>query len=71
MTPHRCPKCEGLMAEGFIVDATHGGNVVSRWVEGQPERVFFGGLKIRGKTVHHVQTWRCQRCGYLESYAAG
>jgi hypothetical protein len=38
-------------------------------VEGAPERGWFRLLKLRGKRQLEVQTWRCTRCGYLESYA--
>ena len=27
------------------------------------------GLKLRGKAKQDVVTYRCKRCGYLESYA--
>ena len=26
-------------------------------------------IKIGKKTKHEIQTWRCGRCGFLESYA--
>jgi Domain of unknown function (DUF6487) len=71
MKARNCPKCQSSMTEGFMIDATYGANMASRWVEGPPEKAFFGGVKFRGKTVFDVQTWRCQRCGLLESYAVG
>ena len=64
-----CPKCGGGMAKGFIVDNTHGGSGVSGWVEGEPARSIWTGLKLRGRTKLELRTWRCRRCGYLESYA--
>ena len=67
----QCPKCQGAMAEGFVVDHTHGGASVSAWVEGEPRKSFWTGLKLGGSTPIDIATWRCRRCGYLESYAPG
>jgi predicted nucleic-acid-binding Zn-ribbon protein len=65
----QCPKCGGAMADGFMVDNTHGGAAVASWVEGEPKKSFWVGLKLAGTTKIEITTWRCQRCGYLESYA--
>jgi len=65
-----CPKCEGSMTEGFLIDKGHGGSrSVSSWLEGVPERSFWMGIKLRGRAPLEVATWRCDRCGFLESYA--
>ncbi len=32
----KCPKCEGAMSEGFIIDEAHGTRRVSRWQLGKP-----------------------------------
>ena len=65
-----CPKCGAQMDEGYIVDHTHGGSrTVSHWVEGPPERSIWMGLKIADRRSFSVATFRCQRCGFLESYA--
>jgi rubredoxin len=65
----KCPKCAGAMSAGFIVDETHGGAAVASWVEGEPKRSIWVGLKLRGTTPIEVTTWRCRGCGYLESFA--
>lgn len=71
MTQSRtCPKCSSAMSEGFVVDHTHGGAGVAKWVEGEPKKSFWVGLKLGGTTQIEIVTWRCRRCGYLESYAA-
>jgi hypothetical protein len=58
------------MSEGFVLDRGHGNaTAVQKWVEGEPERSFWTGLKTRGREMLVVSTWRCDRCGYLESYA--
>jgi hypothetical protein len=57
------------MEEGFLLDHTHGGQVAANWVSGPPEKSFWTGVKTRGKEKLAVSVFRCERCGYLESYA--
>jgi len=64
-----CSKCGGRMTDGFLLDTTHGGYQVGKWVEGAPQKSFWVGLKLRGSKQVEITTWRCERCGYLESYA--
>ena len=64
----RCPKCEGSMGEGYMLSEKQGYRVVSSWVAGAPVKSIWTGLKLASKPVP-VQTFRCGRCGYLESYA--
>ena len=65
-----CPRCGGSMDEGFILDESHGTMKSQKWVAGAPELSFWFGLKLRGKQRLDVSTYRCGRCGYLESYAS-
>jgi hypothetical protein len=58
------------MAEGFVVDASHGTMGVSSWIEGAPEKSLWTGVKLSGKGRTEIATWRCNRCGFLEHYAA-
>lgn len=64
-----CAKCGGPMAEGLVLDNTYGSLLQSEWLEGAPERSRWTGLKIKGKEHLPVTTFRCEKCGYLESYA--
>ncbi len=64
-----CPKCQSSMVEGFVVDRTDSGWRVSGWVDGTPEKGFWGGVRLRGKKPVETATWRCRSCGFLESYA--
>lgn len=64
-----CAKCGGRMEEGFILDHTDGALLQSTWVEGEPVRSRWTGIKLKGKAQLAVATFRCGRCGYLESYA--
>lgn len=69
MNQLECVKCGGRMTGGLVIDYTHGGKVQSRWVEGAPEESFWTGLKTSGRAQYKAETYRCERCGYLESYA--
>ncbi len=64
-----CPKCQGSMTEGFLLDRTQGGRGLTSWVEGTPQKSIWVGVKLGGKKPMEVATWRCGSCGYLESYA--
>lgn len=64
-----CPKCQHAMESGFVADNTHGGTLQSTWVDGAPVRSMWTGLKLKGHERLPVTTYRCTRCGYLESYA--
>ena len=57
------------MEPGYIVDEGYGSRTVAKWIAGEPERSVLTGLKVRGKDKLDVSTYRCRRCGYLESYA--
>ena len=64
-----CVKCGGEMEEGFVLDNTYGARLQSEWIEGAPERSRWTGIKLKGKEQLPIVTFRCTRCGYLESYA--
>jgi hypothetical protein len=65
----KCPKCSGLMDQGFVLDNTHGGLLVSQWAKGPPlKESFWIGTK-RPDTHLPIGTFRCASCGYLEAYA--
>jgi hypothetical protein len=57
------------MEAGYIVDQGYGTNAVPKWVAGVPEKSIWVGLKLRKRQQIEVSTYRCRRCGYLESYA--
>lgn len=69
-TEQRCPKCGGPMAQGFVADFDHGGSRhVASWVEGAPHKKFWVGTEIpAGKSIP-IGTFRCEKCGFLESFA--
>jgi len=65
----QCPKCAGTMTDGYIADQGYGTHTVPKWREGEPVKSMWVGLKLGGTTPLEITTWRCRRCGYLESYA--
>ena len=64
------PKCRQRMEPGFVVDRGHRSSPATQvWVEGEPRKSFWSGLSLKGRAKHAVRTFRCARCGFLESYA--
>ena len=69
-----CRQCRTAMEKGFTLDRGHANspNLV-RWAQGEPTvRKWLGmsiGFSLRGRKLVDVETWRCPRCGLLESYA--
>ena len=68
MSP-QCPKCQSSMTEGVVIDHTYGSRGVSSWLEGEPVKSIWVGLKLGGKVPIETKSFRCNRCGFLESYA--
>ena len=65
-----CPKCNGTMAEGFILDqGDYGAAHISTFQAGEPRKRFWTGIKKTKADQVAITTLRCNRCGYLESYA--
>jgi C4-type Zn-finger protein len=65
----KCPKCSGRMEQGFVVDQSHGARIVSEWAAGAPLKSFWSGTKLPYEKVIPIGAYRCESCGYLESYA--
>ena len=57
----KCPKCGGEMEEGIAIDPTYFG--ASLWTN-----KITGILGTDTKT-QKIKSFRCTKCGYLESYA--
>lgn len=64
-----CPKCNGEMEQGFVLDMTYGAQRVSEWVRGAPEKSFWTKIKAPATGRIPIGTLRCTSCGFLESYA--
>ena len=67
---HVCPYCDRKMEEGFVIDRQHyGAPGEQSWAEGTPVKSRWSGLKLKGKKVLTVRSWRCPDCGFLASFA--
>lgn len=65
-----CLRCKTTMEMGFVVDHGHGNALQEQeWIEGDVVKSFWVGIQTKGRQKRHVRTYRCPRCGYLESYA--
>jgi len=68
-----CPKCGKQMEEGYIPNRGIGFKKLQAsspvWISGKPENSFLGYLDLDGKMTFDIITFRCQDCGYLESYS--
>jgi hypothetical protein len=61
-----CLRCKSRMVAGLVIDMKS--LIPSRWIEGNPERNWLG-LKLKNKPMVEIKTYRCPKCGYLESNA--
>jgi len=58
------------MSDGFVLDlGDHNSSNQQKWIEGEPAKSFWFGLKTSDRDKYAITTYRCDRCGYLESYA--
>ena len=71
MPSPKCGKCGGEMREGFIPDAERSSTGITIWVADKPEFSTFGSARANGKEAYEIRTFRCVKCGFLESYAIG
>lgn len=62
METKKCSKCQGEMENGLIVDRGDLIKTQSQWATSVTMVV---GLK----NAHDINTFRCIKCGFLESYA--
>ncbi|MDT5269186.1 MAG: hypothetical protein QOH49_1372 [Acidobacteriota bacterium] len=61
-----CIRCGGAMEEGILM-GMHAAQL--KWVQGVPETGMFGRVKVYEKQIFSVATFRCVKCGQLESFA--
>lgn len=68
-TALRCVLCKGEMQLGFVPDKAHMNMPeLAQWYPNSPKRGWFGGIK-RPEGTLQIQTFRCNACGYLMSFA--
>ena len=69
-TPETCPKCDGQMEQGFVIDMGQSGyRLVSQWAPGAPIKAFWSGTKLPEHKLIPIGVFRGAPCGFLESYA--
>jgi hypothetical protein len=66
--PLPCLRCGGAMAQGFIMDKSHRGKEVGKWVPGAPQRSFWSVVKELPEALP-IGAFRCASCGRLELFA--
>jgi hypothetical protein len=64
--PGNCPKCDGMMSQGSLKERTLHGPSPYQWV---PSDKAAFPLKGAESNRRDILMYRCQNCGYLESYA--
>ena len=69
MNQQICPKCQGEMEQGFVLDTARGTRLVSHWSSGQPKKSFWVNITKLSDRQIPIGTFRCKDCGYLESFA--
>ena len=70
MSAPDCPNCRVPMDDGFLIDRGHANAVSqSEWAEGAPEKSFWLGIRLKGRERIPATTYRCPKCGLLQSYA--
>lgn len=68
----KCLRCETPMELGFQVDMAHMNVLPAHWTAGEPQPSFWGLHSVRQSQVKAgipIRSYRCPKCGYLESYA--
>jgi len=70
-----CRNCRVSMEKGWVLDRAHAGEMhLSKWTKGEARPKKFLWFQLRSVQCDHdaavpVASWRCPRCGLLESYA--
>jgi hypothetical protein len=58
------------MALGVVLDrGDYNALAEQEWMEGAVVKSRWTGIKTKDRDRYVVHTYRCERCGYLESYA--
>jgi hypothetical protein len=57
------------MDAGLMLDRKDGGSVEPTWIKGTADKGIFGMIKVRDRERLPVATFRCPKCGRLESFA--
>ncbi|MCH7638362.1 MAG: hypothetical protein IH855_02710 [Bacteroidetes bacterium] len=64
-----CLRCGGEMEEGFALDETYGEKKQGQWIQGEPKKSIWTGLKLSGRKKLPIAAYRCMECGFLDLFA--
>ena len=69
----QCPKCDGEMVAGLLVDAAPGGAKKGTWVKGEDLptiklHLLPPNVEVTGER-YTLTMCRCVSCGFVETYA--
>ena len=67
-TAPECRDCRVAMDAGLMLDRTHGGSEEPTWIKGTADRGIFDLIMERDRERLPVVTFRCPKCGRLESF---
>ena len=71
--PPSCYRCQGPTTAGMLIDRDYASRNQARWTPGEPRAgimAWMGGEVASSKRdEYRVVTYRCTRCGALESFA--
>jgi hypothetical protein len=68
-TQKKCPKCDGNLIKGFILDYAHSVIIVPNWHEGSPKKSFWWKTSQPSSDGIPIAAFRCSRCGFIEFYS--
>jgi hypothetical protein len=64
-----CLRCGHAMEQGFLYNKGNDEDGFDSWIEGARQTSFWKGTSLKGRARFAITTYRCPRCGYLESRA--
>lgn len=64
----KCEKCGGEMEKGLLVQSVPTGGISLRGRVSWVSRIHVGLIGVKFFDQHSVESYKCNKCGYLESY---
>jgi hypothetical protein len=64
-----CTDCQRRMEGGYLLDNAQSTQEALSWVEGPPEKSFWGSMKTKGRRKLTVYAWRCPGCAQVRLFA--
>jgi hypothetical protein len=64
-----CTDCQRRMEGGYLLDNAQSTQEALSWVEGPPEKTFWGSMRLKGRRKLTVYAWRCPGCAQVRLFA--